>query len=193
MNNIKTLQVLQLLSKKPRLSQRAIAAASGLSLGLVNLIIKRLIQTGHIKISNLSKKRIEYLLTPKGFIDTANHSYAYLTRAISTFKESKMRLTNLIEDLAAQGHRNFVILGKGEIADLLNLVLESFPEKFPYRRAEPGGEVQPQETVLDCRLNGKLDGLSGISVMAALLDIDPGDVMSASARSSTKPVLVPGQ
>ena len=72
---IRSLKILDLITEAPRLSQRDIASQSGLSLGLVNLTLKRLLQTGHIKVSNLNKKKVEYIVTPKGFFEKANHSY----------------------------------------------------------------------------------------------------------------------
>ena len=67
------LDVLQLIHKDPKISQRKIASKLGLSLGKVNYCIKSLSKIGFIKLKNFpdsdNKKLYMYLLTPKAIIE----------------------------------------------------------------------------------------------------------------------------
>jgi DNA-binding MarR family transcriptional regulator len=166
----RSIRVLNLISEKPRLSQRDIASQSGLSLGLVNLTLKRLLQTGHIKVSNLNKKKVEYLVTPKGFFEKANHSYAYLSKTLKVFMEYQHRLTTILQGLVDQGTSAFAVLGAGEIAELVDIALRGLPTVVSFRRIREGESVGENEVLLDCRLKINGENATGISILATLLD-----------------------
>lgn len=168
-NDEKTLLVLNSISQQPNLSQREIALASGISLGLANLILKRLLHTGHIKITNLNKKKFDYLLTPKGFFEKTRRSYAYLTRAVNVFMTYKDHLAALVEDLIQKNHYKFAIRGSGEIARLLELVLQSTSQPVAFRFVDKDEQVSADEMILDCRLDGGHSSDLGVHILSALL------------------------
>jgi DNA-binding MarR family transcriptional regulator len=160
---------MHLISENPGLSQRAIATHSGVSLGLVNLILKRLIETGHVKIANLNRKKVHYILTPKGFIERANFSYSYVSQILKVFLEYQKRLLVIVDDAVRQNQTLFAILGGGEIAELVEIALRNYPAKISFRRLIPGESAKDQEVVLDCRMNGEDPHIVGIHVLSALL------------------------
>jgi len=47
-------------------SQRELAQASGLSLGMTNVLLKRFVERGWIKLSHLNKRKVLYALTAEG-------------------------------------------------------------------------------------------------------------------------------
>lgn len=69
------LEALRLLESDPRLSQREVSAALGVSLGKVNFCLKALVDMGLIKVKSLRKSRNKmayaYLLTPNGIAEKA--------------------------------------------------------------------------------------------------------------------------
>ena len=167
----KVYRLLELISVSPAMSQRELAQSSGFSLGLVNLAIKRLIHTGHIKISQMDKRKVEYNLTPKGMMEKARRSYLYLTTTMKTFLEYRRRLEQLFLRLGQEGHRQFAILGEGEIVLLVEMgLMHSIPEAR-HRRINEGDPLQTGEILLDCRLNGETE--FGVSVMTQLLKLKP--------------------
>ena len=64
------LDLIHLIEKDSKASQRKIAKKTGLSIGKVNYCLKALIEIGFIKINNFnnSNKKLDYayILTPKG-------------------------------------------------------------------------------------------------------------------------------
>ena len=64
------LDLMHIIEKDGKASQRQISKKTGLSLGKVNYCLKALIEIGYIKIHNFNKsnKKINYayILTPKG-------------------------------------------------------------------------------------------------------------------------------
>jgi predicted transcriptional regulator len=164
----KIYRVLELVAESPRLSQREVASTTGFSLGLVNLIFKRLAQTGHIKALSLSKRKVEYILTPKGLVEKTRRTAAYVSRTVRTFLEYQRRLEQLVKELAVEDGARFAIVGDGEIVPLLEMALRSAAPGASYRSLRDGEAPRDGEIVLDCRLNGH-GGSYGISVLSRLL------------------------
>jgi DNA-binding MarR family transcriptional regulator len=172
--NEKTYRILDVLSHGQELSQREVAAQAGLSLGMVNLILKRLLQTGYIKAASLDRKKMEYILTPKGLAERMARSYQYLIRAYRMFHESQRRVEALVTPLLGAGRRKFVVLGSGEIAQLVQMTLQSKGGAGVQVTTLPQNGVQaaPDEIVLDCRL-GQEGGVLGVSVLEEILNTIP--------------------
>jgi len=164
----KTFRVLELIEHSPRASQRQLATSTGLSLGLINLTLKRLIQTGHIKASNLNSKKAEYLLTPKGVMEKTRHTYLYLSRTIRTYGECQKRFEQMIRDLLITAS-GFAIVGQGEIASLVEVAIRSVGSGIRYRFIAENDPTESGEVVLDCRLHGQ-GGSFGIAVLSQLLN-----------------------
>lgn len=116
--NEKDFAVIREISNNAAADQRAIAARSGISLGMTNLIIKRLTNMGYIKAKQLDKKKIQYLLTPQGFAEKARKSYAYTRRTIGLFKTTKEKIRDLILEEHRKGAVRFIIEGNSEVADI---------------------------------------------------------------------------
>jgi len=111
--------VLQQISEKAQLSQRTIAQKTGLSLGLVNLIIKKLAKTGYIKIKMLNGKKIEYILTPKGFSEKIKKTYNYVLKTINYFSNTIEKIKQIILQEHKNGKKEFYILADDEIYKII--------------------------------------------------------------------------
>jgi len=105
-------------------SQRELARRTGLSVGLVNAVIKRLVLTGYVKTSHLNKRQFEYLLTPEGFARTALRSYHYVVDTVRRFKSIQTKLRQILARLGNDGIGEFHIYGEGELADLAAMFCE---------------------------------------------------------------------
>ncbi len=110
--------LLDFISKKSSISQRELARKTGISLGLINVILKRLIKAGYLRASQLNKRKLEYLLTPQGFIETAKKTYDYTINTIRSYKMLEANLSKLLKDLHRSGYDYFSIHGDGELRDL---------------------------------------------------------------------------
>jgi DNA-binding MarR family transcriptional regulator len=105
--------------------QRIIAEKTGISLGLTNLIIKRLIKKGYVKALQLNRRKIQYMLTPKGFSEKAKKSYGYTVRTIDLFKSIKEKIQELIVKEYDSGKKEFIVVGDGELVDMIELAFRS--------------------------------------------------------------------
>lgn len=121
----KELIIIKEIANNHRPNQRGIAKNTGLSLGLVNLIIRRLIKKGYIKTKHLDQKKIQYLLTPKGFSEKANKSYKFALKTIELLKAIKKNIQELIIAHHQKGSREFFILGDSELAEITEMVFKN--------------------------------------------------------------------
>ena len=69
------LRLMQLLLDNPRISQRQMAKAFGISFGGINCCLNALVEKGLVKIHNFSQNQNKfvytYLLTPSGIFEKA--------------------------------------------------------------------------------------------------------------------------
>lgn len=123
--NEKELTIIKEIANNHLPNQRIIAKNTGLSLGLVNLIIKRLINKGYIKTKNLNKKKIQYILTTRGLAEKAKKSYYFTLKTIEQFKLTNKKIQDLISDYYQKGIRKFIILPDNELATLVELAIKT--------------------------------------------------------------------
>ncbi len=75
-------KLLKLLEANPRMPQREVAQALGVSVGKVNYCIKSLVDKGWVKATNFrnshNKAAYAYLLTPRGIEEKARVTMSFL-------------------------------------------------------------------------------------------------------------------
>lgn len=170
MANDKELRLLEALSEQECSSQRQMARRTGLSLGLVNLILRRLAKTGYIKIAALDGRTVRYVLTPKGTAELARRSYDYLRHVVATFGDLRRGIGDLADSLQNDGKRLFVIYGRGDVADIAELAFrDRGVDGTRVMRQEDGDVHADADTVvLDCRVDVPHGGAVGIHVLGHL-------------------------
>ena len=143
------LKVIEEISHNRDLTQRKISHRLDLSLGMTNLILKRLVNKGYVKIKGLDKRKVQYILTPKGFTEKTKRSYRYFLRTIHSLKEMKEKIQELILMECKKGRTYFIVLGDGELADVVELSLESLDKnELEYRRVSGLGEIKSNKAVI---------------------------------------------
>ena len=145
----KELQVIEELSRTGHITQREISDKLEISLGMVNIILKRLINKGYVKVRGLSKRRLQYILTPKGFTEKARKSYKYFIKTVNTLKEMKIKIQALILEGYAKGERRFVILGEGELADIVEMSIKSLAKDgLEFERVTQKEEIEDKDALI---------------------------------------------
>lgn len=103
-------------------NQRDLSKQMNLSLGLVNMLLRRLAAKGVIRIQQLNSRKIRYILTPKGFSEKMRKSVKYTQKTINSISLIKESINKRIGALYAQGIRDFVLYGKGDIILLIDMI-----------------------------------------------------------------------
>jgi DNA-binding MarR family transcriptional regulator len=104
-------------------NQRDLSRRMDLSLGMVNMLIRRLVAKGYIRIEQLNKRKVKYILTPQGFAEKMRKSIKYTFKTIISIGLIKDGIKKVITQLYfEEGHRHFTVLGKSDFAMLINMV-----------------------------------------------------------------------
>ncbi|RZT95249.1 MarR family EPS-associated transcriptional regulator [Rivibacter subsaxonicus] len=102
------LAALRLLAEQPRLSQRELSVALGLSLGKTHYLLHALLDKGLVKARNFrrsdNKLAYAYVLTPSGLREKLRLTQAFLSRKESEFEMLKTTIADLRAELGVQ-HR----------------------------------------------------------------------------------------
>ena len=97
------LQLLRLLEKEPKLTQREMHQRMDVSLGKVNYCISGLVEKGLIRVErfkkNPKKKAYLYRLTPKGIEELTQLTFNYLKRRIDEYDQIKNEITFLAKQI----------------------------------------------------------------------------------------------
>ena len=138
----KELKIISQLGKDANITQREISQNVGLSLGLVNIIVKKLIKKGYVKIRRLNRRNLQYFLTPKGLSEISRRSYHYFWKTIDSVKRLKEKIQELVLEEYSKGTTQFLIVGNGELADIVEISLRDLNrENLKFKRA-----LKPDET-----------------------------------------------
>jgi DNA-binding MarR family transcriptional regulator len=111
-------------------NQRDISRMMELSLGMTNMLIRRLISKGFIRIQQLNQRKVEYILTPKGVSEKTRKSVNYTLKTINSLGLIRNRLREVIKNLDQQGYRKFFILGMSDFAILVEMTLKENGHTF---------------------------------------------------------------
>ena len=142
-------KIIDEIGKNLNTTQRKISHRIGLSLGMTNLVIKKLIAKGYVKVKGLDRRRVQYILTPRGFTEKVKKTHRYLLGTIDTLKKVKEKIQDTVLEYYEKGERNFTILGKGELADIVEISLRDMGKKdLRYLRAKTAQEVNSKGSII---------------------------------------------
>jgi DNA-binding MarR family transcriptional regulator len=127
----RNLEILTAIGEGEPLTQRALADRMGVALGLTNLYLKRLVTKGYVKIVDFGKKpaarkRLRYLLTPKGLAEKTRLTYEYMNRSLSLYRLARATLREALARVPDHGWKRIALYGGGEAAELAYLTLKEF-------------------------------------------------------------------
>jgi DNA-binding MarR family transcriptional regulator len=88
--------LIQEIEKRPSLTQRELSVRTGLSLGMTNILLKRLARKGLIKIQRLDLRGTRYLLTVEGLVEKTRKSFAYAVFAFRQFQIVQRRIHDVV-------------------------------------------------------------------------------------------------
>lgn len=120
----RALQLLTEISSGDSLTQRRLAKKHGLALGMINFLMRRLVKKGYVKIVNLERKRLRYLLTPKGIAEKARLTYDYLEYSLALYRNIRTFVTRTLSTIVASGGTDIVLCGTGEIAEIAFVLMQ---------------------------------------------------------------------
>lgn len=122
-SNYRDMHLLDEVAQTPDLTQRELSKRIGAALGLTNLMVRRLVKKGYIKISGTKRSRLRYLITPQGILEKSRLTYAFIQYSLQLYGRVRVTLREQLAGLAQAGHRRILLCGTGELAEIAFLTI----------------------------------------------------------------------
>ena len=122
-----TSQILTEIDAGQTVTQRELSRKLDIALGLTNLLVRRVIQKGWVKVTHLKANRVAYFITPAGLAEKARLTQAYFENTLRLYTETRSRITQRFEELSASWacddpgsppDKRIVFYGAGEVAEI---------------------------------------------------------------------------
>lgn len=127
------LQILNNIEKNKNTTQRDLAKNTGMSLGNVNILIKRLVRKGLLKIEKLNPRTIRYILTPEGLREKAELTYRYVVASYKFINEINSRIDAVLGLYMHEGIRETILFGgHDEVCEILRNKFNQVGRRYTY-------------------------------------------------------------
>jgi len=120
-------EILSHLEKNKDISQRQIASRTGLSVGTVNLLLKKMVHKGLVKLERINGRTLRYILTPGGIAEKTQLTYQYLKASYRQI----IKISRVVDEVvaahqAARGPVKEIILcgPTGEVLAILKIAVQ---------------------------------------------------------------------
>ena len=146
-------QILTHLQENEQTSQRNISRRTGLSLGAVNILIKKMVRKGLIKVEKLNSRTMCYILTPQGMKEKTRLTYNYIRDSYRQIISVTSAVETLLKTKQAADHHEVIIYGPGdEIEEILITTLHNMNLTPRIIRPENGNfKPEPKQIILTWR------------------------------------------
>jgi len=123
-DSYRDLLILHEVARNSHLTQRDLAKGLGLALGLINLRLQHLSRQGSLCVAEIGHNRIQYLITPKGFLEKERLLSECLGESMKQYRYVRRFLKEQLLALAQDGVRRILLYGTGEMAELAYLTIQ---------------------------------------------------------------------
>ncbi len=122
--NEREFELINIIGSQIANNQRNLSTQMDISLGMTNMLLKRMIAKGYIRIQQLNSRKIQYILTSKGFSEKMRKSIKYTIKTLNSISLIKTCLRDMMVALYAQGEREFWVLATVDLATLIEMVVK---------------------------------------------------------------------
>ena len=165
------LEFLTAIERGEVVTQMTLTKRIGVSIGLVNALLKRGMHKGFVKSRKVPFKRYAYYVTPKDFSEKSRLVAEYLEKSLAFFGDARSQYAEVFERARTAGMSRLVLVGCGELAEIA--VLAAW------------GEGVTLHAIVDPETNQ--DQRYGLKVSRSLDEIGPFDaVVITDSRAPQK-------
>lgn len=115
------LEILTHIEENPDTTQADIATQLDVAVGSVNWYIKRLINKGYIKVTQMQRRRLRYLLTPQGISEKARLTRKFMQASLHWYRETRESSKAFLQEIEQAGYNTVCIEGDGDLAEIVYL------------------------------------------------------------------------
>lgn len=123
-------QILQAIASGERVTQRLLSGELGVALGLTNLLIRRLVGKGYIKMAGMGTRHVRYLMTPAGWEALGRATRLSLENTIRLYTQTREQIRASLTAVSQQveadpsGLKRVVFYGAGDVAEIAYVSLQ---------------------------------------------------------------------
>ena len=115
------LHVLEQIEKDPDVNQATLADQLGVAVATANLLINRLIKKGYVKTKRAQRKKLRYIITPKGIAHRAELTVNFIEDSFKLYRRTRKEVKELLLEVRIKGYDRVQINGDGDIAEICRL------------------------------------------------------------------------
>lgn len=128
-NSDKEYILLSEIEDRQDISQRELAQVSGISLGTVNLLLKKMIKRGLVKMETIPANRVVYMLTPAGMAEKARKTVSYVKIYYRVINKTKQRIKLLLIQLHQQYDVIYIRRSNDELDTIIETAIHEYHDK----------------------------------------------------------------
>ena len=135
-NDVATLKVIaDTLENEPMASQRVLAQNAGMSIGLMNAVLKRFVERGWIMLTNVNMRKLCYAITPQGISELRERSQTFARRTFEIANKYNDQLCLLAAQAKQNNKTKFILYGQSYIKFMLVYACQAQDFAFEERPA----------------------------------------------------------
>lgn len=116
MTQEKELEILEnIYNNQDSVRQRDLAKIVGLSLGMTNSILKRLVKRGWLTVRKVNNRNIRYAVSPDGIDAITRKSYRYFKRTIKNVVFYREAINDIVKDIKKRGFNGLMVIGTSDL------------------------------------------------------------------------------
>jgi DNA-binding MarR family transcriptional regulator len=120
--------------------QRDLAKVVGISLGMTNVILRKLAQKGWLVARKINSRNIQYAVTSAGMEEIGRRSYHYLKRTVRNVVDYKDALEQLLVRAKERNFRVIALVGRSDFDFILSYLCQKHKLSFIESETPTGGE-----------------------------------------------------
>ena len=115
------LQILTQIEENPDITQADLATRLDVAVGSVNWYLKRLVNKGYIKVRQMQRRRLKYLLTPKGIAEKSRLTKEFMQASLKWYRLTREDSQRFLTQVKEAGFAAVCIEGDGDLAEIVYL------------------------------------------------------------------------
>lgn len=95
--------LLEHIESDPDVTQASLAGQLGVAVGTVNWHLKRLVAKGYVKVTRARRRKLRYIITPRGISLRARLTVEYVERSMQLYRKTRRRVQSHLAEVRAAG------------------------------------------------------------------------------------------
>lgn len=121
-HNFRDLALLKVIETDPDISQAALAAELGISIGTVNGLLRLMVTSGLIEVKRASRRKLRYIITAEGRAVQRTLLEKYIQQSFQLYRLVRQEVKDLLKGLNDESGIHAVrLIGEGDIAEVCRL------------------------------------------------------------------------